>query len=193
MYTPIFGSEPVDNIMLDLETLDTATTAVVVSIGAVAFNPRSKELGPTLYLELTNDLVAQQKRGCTISSDTVVWWMRQGAQARALFDEGDPAISSKVSTREALELFSKFITDNGGHKAKVWGNGADFDNIILGNLYKAFGMPVPWSYSRNRCFRTMKALGSSKYTRYGVHHNALDDAITQAKHLQEITACLTSR
>lgn len=193
MYTPIFGSEPVDNIMLDLETLDTTSTAVVISIGAVAFNPRSKELGPTLYLELTNDLVAQQKRGCTISANTVVWWMRQGNQARMLFAEGPPDDPKQVSTREALERFSEFVTNNGGHKAKIWGNGADFDNIILGNLYKAFGMPVPWSYSRNRCFRTMKALGPAKYTRYGVHRNALDDAITQAKHLQEITACLRSR
>jgi hypothetical protein len=195
MYTPIFGEEPVDNIMLDLETLDTTSTAVVVSIGAVAFNPRSNKLGAKLYLEMTNDLNAQQKRGCTISGDTVVWWMRQGAQARLLFAEGDPATSSKVSTLEALELFSKFVTDNGGNRAKIWGNGADFDNIILGNLYKAFDMPMPWSFSRNRCFRTAKniGIGPQKFTRYGVPHNALDDAITQAKHLQEITACLTSR
>ena len=192
MYTPVFGAEPIDNIMLDLETLDTTPTAVVVSIGAVAFNPRSKELGSTLYVEMTNDLNAQQKRGCTLSADTVVWWMRQGAQARILFAEGDPATSNKVSTLEALELFSKFVTDNGGNKAKIWGNGADFDNIILGNLYKAFDMPLPWSYSRNRCFRTVKniGVGPHKFVRHGVHHNALDDAITQAKHLQEITACL---
>ena len=69
----------------------------------------------------------------------------------------------------------------------------DFDNIILGSLYDAFGLRKPWSYSR---YRTVKNLGIGPRTpkvREGVHHNALDDAITQARHLQEIFACLKPR
>jgi hypothetical protein len=183
------------HIMLDLETLDTSPTSVVVSIGAVAFDLENPILGQTLYLELSNDLAAQQKRGCTISADTVVWWMQQNLAARNVFEKKHADDTSRVSTHEALELFSQFITDNGGNKARIWGNGADFDNIILGNLYSVYGMPRPWSYSRNRCFRTVKNehIGPDKFERHGTHHHALHDAITQTKHLQEIMAWKRSR
>jgi 3' exoribonuclease, RNase T-like len=179
------------HIMLDLETLDISPTSVVVSIGAVAFDLENPILGQTLYLELSNDLDSQQKRGCTISAETVVWWMQQDWAARNVFGKTSADDSSRVSTHEALELFSQFITDNGGNKARIWGNGADFDNVILGHLYSVYGMPRPWSYARNRCFRTIKNehAGSDKFVRHGTHHHALDDAISQAKHLQEIMAC----
>jgi len=34
---------------------------------------------------------------------------------------------------------------------------------------------------------------NTKLDRQGVHHNALDDAATQARHLQEIYACHLSQ
>lgn len=195
IHTPIFGPNLMNDIMIDLETLDTCETSVVTSIGAVAFDPYTKELGPTFYVELMDDLAIQQANGCTISADTVRWWMDQGAQAKQLFSYTPAPHIRRVKTLEALELFSQFVTDNGGNRAEIWGNGADFDNVILGNLYRAMKVPRPWSYSRNRCFRTVKSMGigPTKYVRHGVHHNALDDAVTQAKHLQEIFACLRTR
>lgn len=177
------------HIMVDLETLDTTPSAVVTSIGAVAFDPYSKELGDNFYLELTDDLAVQQERGRTISADTVVWWMRQGQAAQQLFA---PRSGSAVrcSTASALTHFTDFVRLNGGKDAKLWGNGADFDNVILGSLYKSFGVNKPWSYGNNRCFRTIKNLKGAPGSpdRVGVHHNALDDAVTQALHLQKIMA-----
>lgn len=182
-----------NNIMLDLETLDTISSAIVVSIGAVAFDPYSDAIGPTFYAELTDDLRTQQRYDRTISADTVVWWMRQGQAAQQLFI---PSFSSangvRTTTFEALENFASFIEANGGRDSEIWGNGADFDNVILGSLYEDFGIKRPWSYSRNRCFRTMKNISGvpHKTERFGVHHNALDDAITQVEHLQKINAHL---
>lgn len=178
-----------NNIMLDLETLDTISSAIVVSIGAVAFDPYSNAIGPTFYAELTDNLRTQQKYGRTISADTVVWWMRQGQAAQQLFI---PSFSSgngvRTTTFEALERFAGFVEDNGADRVELWGNGADFDNMILGSLYDSFGQKKPWSYSRNRCFRTMKNHPDAPPLpgRLGVHHNALDDAMTQAVHLQTI-------
>ena len=56
-------------------------------------------------------------------------------------------------------------------------------------------MLKPWSYGKNRCYRTMKRIFGENVplVRQGVHHNGLDDAITQAVHLQEIFACVTRR
>lgn len=180
------------HIMLDLETLDTTSSAVVISIGAVAFDPRTNALGDKFYVEMTEDIAAQQARGRTISGDTVRWWMQQDVQAKRVFSESIDGVD-RVNTFEALSRFGLFVAANGDRDVELWGNGADFDNIILGSLYDAFGLRKPWSYGRNRCYRTMKNIGIGPrrpQVREGVHHNALDDAITQAVHLQEIFACL---
>ena len=184
-----------NHIMLDIETLDTTSNAMVLSIGAVAFDPFSKELGEKFYVEFTHDLDAQQRMGRTISADTVVWWMQQGAAAKQVFADLAPEGVRRVSTAQGLAEFASFVARNGGKEAQLWGNGADFDNVIVGSLYGAFGLVKPWSYSRNRCFRTIKRLFGEnlKIERQGTHHNGLDDAITQAVHLQEIFACMTSR
>lgn len=182
-----------NHIMLDLETLDTTSSAVVISIGAVAFDPHTKELGEKFYVEFTTDLQAQQRLGRTISADTVTWWMQQGAAAKQIFADPAPEGVRRVSTAQGLAEFASFVARHGGKKVELWGNGADFDNVIIGSLFDTFGLVKPWSYSRNRCYRTMKNLGIGPrrpLVREGTHHNALDDAITQAVHLQEIFACL---
>lgn len=182
-----------NSIMLDLETLDTAPSAVVLSIGAVAFNPKSQALGDRFYVEMTDDIAAQQAHGRTMSGDTVRWWMQQDILAKQVFQTPAPIGVERISTHEALARFDLFVAANGGRDAEIWGNGADFDNVVLGSLYEAFGFRKPWSYSRNRCYRTMKNIGvgpDKPVVRAGVHHNALDDALTQAVHLQQIFACL---
>ena len=184
------------HIMLDLETLDTASSAVVISIGAVAFDPETSALGDKFYVEMTEDIAAQQARGRTISGDTVRWWMQQDVLAKRVFSVPPPDGVERVNTFEALARFSLFVAANGGRDVELWGNGADFDNTILGSLYDAFGFRKPWSYSRNRCYRTMKNIGIGPrrpQAREGIYHNALDDAITQAIHLQDIFACLKPR
>lgn len=184
------------HIMLDLETLDTVSSAVVLSIGAVVFDPETDALGDKFYVEMTEDTGTQQALGRTISGDTVRWWMHQDELAKRVFSVPAPGGVERVNTPEALSRFSHFVAANGDRDVEVWGNGADFDNIILGSLYDKFGLRKPWSYSRNRCYRTMKNLGigpRKPQARVGVYHNALDDAVTQAVHLQEIFACLRSR
>lgn len=184
------------HIMLDLETLDTTPSAVVISIGAVAFDPKTYALGDKFYVETTGDIAAQQARGRTISGDTVRWWMQQDVLAKHVFSVPPLDGVERANTFEALSRFGLFVAANGDRDVELWGNGADFDNIILGSLYDAFGLRKPWSYSRNRCYRTMKNIGIGPrrpQVREGVHHNALDDAITQAVHLQEIFACLKPR
>ena len=104
--------------------------------------------------------------------------------------------TGKPYTIADFDGLSLFVAANGDRDVELWGNGADFDNTILGSLYDAFGLRKPWSYSRNRCYRTMKNIGigpRKPQVREGIYHNALDDAITQAIHLQDIFACLKPR
>lgn len=173
------------HIMLDLETLDTAPSAVILSIGAVKFDPNTFEATDDFYAVL--DLDSQVERGRTISPSTVIWWMRQADAARAALHT--PKEVSLVN--EVLTDFARWIDDPSG----LWGNGADFDNVLLASLYKSFGIKQPWSHRANRCYRTMKAVmeancseGLMPYEgRSGVYHNALDDARTQLQRLAALS------
>jgi exodeoxyribonuclease VIII len=93
-----------------------------------------------------------------------------------------------ASLTAALAAFSGWLMEQSNLKSvRVWGNGSDFDNAILACAYKAVEQPVPWQFWNNRCYRTIKNLFPSiKMIRGGVHHNALDDAKSQARHAQLI-------
>jgi hypothetical protein len=162
--------------MLDLETLSTKSNAAIVSIGAVAFD----ESGVTdQKFYITIDPASCEKAGMHVSASTFIWWMQQSDEARAQFKTGG------VPLTEALFKFAAWCKEN--NIDEMWGNGADFDCVILGSAYEACDMKKPWSYSKNRCFRTLKSristtIANDMWTRYatGTHHNALDDAVRQA-------------
>lgn len=177
------------HIMLDLETISTDSDAVVVAIGAVKFDPYGTGVIQTFY-RVPNDWADQQSRGRSVNADTVAWWLKQSDAARAALTS--PLEEHSAPTAQILGEFTEFCE---GSDVQMWGNGADFDCIILGSLYGSYGRRKPWTYSNNRCFRTMKNIvkGVQRPARVGVHHNALDDARTQALHLQEIFKCLRSQ
>lgn len=172
------------SVMIDLETLDTDSSAVVVAVGAVEFDPYNHRIGNTFY-RVINDWSCQQRKGRTISGDTVCWWMEQSEDARKAITH--PSAKDSCSTFTMLREFNEFLDGFAGD-VEIWGNGADFDNVILGGLYKAYGVQRPWSYSTNRCYRTIKNLAKNRGIilpeRQGTHHNALDDALHQARCLQ---------
>ena len=166
------------DVMLDIETLDTAPTSSILSIGACVFND----------LVVTNErfyIVADRKScrylGLTESQSTIEWWEKQGEKAQRVFSEDN------VPIIDALAEFSNWLGSLGGIKSiKMWGNGPDFDNVIVANAYKQAGIKLPWLFYNNRCHRTAKAMFevpgvTCQLPRAGVHHNALDDAVYQAQ------------
>jgi hypothetical protein len=79
-------------------------------------------------------------------------------------------------------------------EVNVWGNGAAFGNVILRSAYAACGLLPPWEFWNDRCYRTLKNLRPDiKLERSGTHHNALDDAITQAEHAVVILSALKEK
>lgn len=165
------------HIMLDLETLGTSAKAVIVAIGAVAFDLEDDSVYETFYL--TVDAKSGVQAGLVMDPDTVVWWLQQSEQAREIFKGTSQGLST------ALNLFSAWVKEVG--PVGVWGNGVDFDNVIIMNSYLALGMKMPYRYSKNRCFRTMRGLFPTEgVVREGTHHNAVDDAVFQMKVLKEI-------
>lgn len=176
------------NVMLDLETLGSSNKTVVVSIGAVYFDPNSDELGPTFYSEMIDDLSSQTKAGRILESGSVLWWMQQPDDARAVFEQ-HLRTSARRTTTDTLDQFRAYLQP-AENELCLWGNGADFDNAILGSLYEDMKIKRPWSFSQNRCYRTMRSLRRTKKfvkpNREGIRHHALDDAVFQAQMLQAI-------
>lgn len=175
-----------NHVMLDLETLDTTPSAVIVSIGACRFDPNTGEVGEKFYAILDRD--SQTLMGRTSSDSTLKWWNEPGqAEARKVFEE------PVTEVRRALHDFSNFLPlDVGG----IWGNGAAFDNVILWHAFRQFGLDLP-PFWTDRCFRTIKALGKANGIEpppfRGTAHNALDDAVHQAQHLGVISQALGMR
>lgn len=183
-----------DHIMLDLETLGTGSNAVIASIGAVAFqfDPKRPLIGDKFYA-VTPDWDTQREKGRVITGNTVAWWLQQSESAiRGILVSPDLSTPSDTMF-SALGRFSNFVRQF--DKPCIWGNGADFDNVILGSMYDTYGLAKPWSYGRNRCYRTVNSAITLPPTirevkRVGTHHNALDDAIYQTVRLLAINDAL---
>jgi exodeoxyribonuclease VIII len=165
------------HIMLDLETMGTRPDAPIVAIGAVAFD---KDGITSPFYEVI-DLAWAVRDGATMSPETVIWWLKQPDEARA-------AITRRgIEPKVALERFRRFVDLHGGDG--MWGNGATFDNVILSETYLRLGMKAPWPFWTDRCYRTIKSVFPAvEMERSGTHHNALDDARSQAEHLIAISA-----
>ena len=167
------------HIMLDAETLGTVADACILSIGAVRFDLDSDKLDDAgFYASISIDSNLEHKR--RIQEDTLIWWMKQGESAQGVFHE------SKQTLRNALTDLSDWI---GADDCHVWSNGADFDLPMLAHAFTQVGLDVPWKFWNSNCFRTYKKLPGAKLIKIpfdGVKHNALFDAVHQARMLQAI-------
>lgn len=172
--------------MIDLETLGTTADAVICSIGAVKFDLSSDAIDDNGFYasaSINSNLETHRR----IQEDTLMWWLKQPAEAQSVFYE------TKSSLRSCLEELSDWL---GNSNFFVWSNGADFDLPMLAHAYSQHSMEVPWKFWNSRCFRTYKNLPQASQASFaptGVKHNALTDAFNQAKHLQAIHAVVSGR
>lgn len=168
------------DLMVDTETLGLPPTGALVAIGAVWFDLHTCTLGPTF--SRTINLVSSVAGGGTMSAGTVLWWLRQGDEARkAVAYGGEPL-------EVVLHDFSAWIKETCRvEDVRPWFNSPVFDGAIVSGAYKRAGIPQPWRWSNERDFRTVRALNPQ--VEYDTDkkgsgaHNALADAIFQAEHL----------
>ncbi len=183
--------QPIDyvHVMVDLETMGKKHNAPIVAIGAVVFDPATGSIGESFYKVVC--LESSVNWGAVIDPSTVIWWLKQSSEARSAIVNDDA-----IPLQDALLQFREFVSDNvagGSKKAQVWGNGASFDNSILRSSYDCIAEYYPWEYWNDRDVRTMVELGQAisfapKTTIpfEGARHNALADAIHQARYVSAI-------
>ncbi|EHY9890541.1 3'-5' exoribonuclease [Escherichia coli] len=171
------------HLMIDLETMGKNPDAPVNAIAGKFFDPVTGEMGPEFSKTL--DL---ETAGGVIDRDTIKWWLKQSREAQSAI------LTNEIPLDDALLQFREFIAENSGEFfVQVWGNGANFDNVILRRSYERQGIPCPWRYNNDRDVRTMVALGlvidfdaRTTIPFEGERHNALHDARYQAKYVSAI-------
>jgi hypothetical protein len=170
--------------MWDLETMGIRPNSIVLSVGLVIFDPLTFEKIAEFYSPISREDC--EFFGLVTDQSTIDWWNREkirNPEAAKVIDAAEskdaPCIIDVLIQID--ELFAK-------HKVStVWGNGSDFDNVLMTNLYHAVDRPRPWEFFRNRCYRTIKSIFDGvKIQKHGIQHNALADAIQQFEHLAAI-------
>ena len=171
------------HLMIDLETMGKNPDAPINALAGKFFDPATGEMGPEF--SKTIDL---ETAGGVIDRDTIKWWLKQSREAQSAI------LTDEIPLDDALLQLREFIDENSGEFfVQVWGNGANFDNVILRRSYERQRIPCPWRYTNDRDVRTMVALGlvmdfdaRSVITFEGERHNALHDARYQAKYVSAI-------
>lgn len=166
-------------VMLDLETLGTSPDCVILTLGAIKFNPfGDSEPGPGIYLRL--DIEEQLAMGRTTLDSTIEWWAKQDPAVReeALGENGH-----RYKVNELRKELNKFLVG----VDHIWAQGPAFDIVILENLYRSKSWPFPWHYWQIRDSRTLFGVhGDPREPGRDQAHNALMDCYYQAKSVQKI-------
>ena len=165
------------NIMVDLETMGQSSKAAIVAIGACKFDPEKEGIDATFFEVV--DLATSVQVGLEMDASTVLWWLGQGEPARkALLVEKPTAIW------QALAEFTKFCSG----VEYIWSHGSTFDCMILEQAYRLLKKPCPFEHKQMRDTRTVfgpPVLPEALiFTKEGIEHHALDDAVSQAKAVQ---------
>ena len=162
--------------MLDLETLATSPDSVILTFGAVKFDPFNTEQDFDTGLYCRIDVDEQISLGRQVDQGTVNWWGSQNEEVR----EEALGEHDRISLEQFTQSLNRFVVGAN----RIWAQGPVFDIVILENLYRQLGKPTPWPYYLIRDSRTLlKALGDTR-TPGTMLHNALADCVSQAQAIQ---------
>lgn len=156
--------------MIDIETLSLDTDAVILSIGAVAFDRNI--IGDTF--ERSINISSNLDHDRSIEGDTLEWWLQQDTEATDVLVGGkdlEPALVEFVTWYDEIGF------------DEVWANSPSFDCTKLEHAFDSLGLETPWTYDEKRDYRTLRNLPldvDPDVDFDGTEHNALDDALYQA-------------
>lgn len=153
-------------ISLDLETLDTATSTVILEIGITVGTLKGEVVEQFRMFPSVDE---QLHEGRTVSGSTILWWF--GQDSAAIASQGAAKRSPLVEVRRELATFlAKY---DGSY---VLGNAPGFDCDIIGDFLGG----KPWKYSNERDVRTARMLVPQE-ARFDnkAKHNALADSEAQ--------------
>lgn len=180
MHPPVYFMK---DIMVDIETLGTLPGSAILSIGAVAFDAETGEMGDEFLAKISP--VSCSDFGMSVDMKTITWWMQQEDAARI------EAFSGKLSIDTALFNFEEFLARR--TVARLWAKPPSFDLVLIEDAYKRVSISLPWHYRSPRCVRTIMDVAGFEYGHTLPSHTALDDAKAQAIMVIESYALIRQR
>lgn len=191
---------PVAHLMTDIETLSVPykgkfncqiLTIAIVPMG-ILFNQI-----PNCYIKINpkkDDRFYQDEK-------TLTWWNEQNEKTKNEAFSGTMSHEQaadvllaywdlckqkiiEINSKRALSNLKPFPLDIG-----FWGNGNDFDNSIISSWLEILERPVPWTYWNSHSMRTALFLNPQLkrvFPSDSESHNALKDAICQAKSINQL-------
>ncbi|WP_221072829.1 3'-5' exonuclease [Vibrio alfacsensis] len=178
------------NVTIDLETLDTETTAKILSIGVVPWNPGEQvsfqelcERESSLYIKI-DQASFYAFPAFTESAGTIEFWDKQGEQARHVLEPDVNDVLIEKALEQLKAHLKQWVEPLRRDQGLVFCRGYDFDGGILEHAFQQCGITPPWGYNRFRCVRTV--IDTIANTRNGyvtgaepegfIKHHALHDA-----------------
>lgn len=167
------------DVMLDIETLSTRPESVILTLGAVKFDPFASDVDTESGLYLRINVDEQINLGRHVQQETVDWWGKQTEDVR----EEALGEHERTDLNDTLDQLNRFLVG----VENIWCQGPAFDIVILENLYRQMERPTPWQFWQIRDSRTLFAVHGDprKKDRHGAH-NALIDCYYQATAVQQI-------
>lgn len=177
--------------VVDIETLGKEADAVIGSIGVVIVDVTQLQAIDEFYCRVSLE------QGRSRDDDTLAFWERQRVESPAAWEEifGN---AGRLFLVDALRALSGFLSRHfsGVAAVELMGNGSEFDNVLLADAYRQWGVEQPWLFRGNQSLRTVVWMGRSllgidpKYQLpfEGARHHALHDARHEAAYLIDILA-----
>lgn len=193
------------DLMIDLETLGRSPGSVILSIGAVYFNPIIPHMwvDPDQKFYRVISIESSLAFGLKIEGETLAWWFNQSKEAIKAATHNPQHIDN------VLRDFSGFYCSG----IRIWSRGRGFDLSLLRAAYEQMGSSTPWTHRDERCARTpldmIERLTGVKIAPHTfdlpfalVKHHALDDAIRQtyeicnayqylSKNMKTVLSCIS--
>jgi hypothetical protein len=163
--------------MLDIETLGEGSSSVIISIGAVLFDPyEGPSPDPDARFRINIDVQSSLNYGLKVTGATLKWWVDK---KWATLSE---MLNNTVNLPSALNRFREWLEKHGGKKLYMWGRSPRFDEGRLQDAYYAIGQTEPWDFRKEMCVRTIMELvpGIWETTPQATEvHNPESDALKQ--------------
>lgn len=179
------------DLMLDLETLGTNPGCVITQIGVAAFDaakpaPEGIDTAKLIHVAPQSCL----DFGMHVSWDTIAWWLTQNEEARIAMASKSP----RWSLPDALKTLDEWVIHYCNNGFRIWGNGSNFDVVLIEDAYRRVKRQVPWAFRNIRDMRTIVDLCPPDLkVQPEIAHNAAADAKAQALIVQNCFEWLAAR
>ena len=165
---------------IDIEALGPNSGAVVLSLGAVSFDPHGNYIGSQFPFHVNIDITNSLQLGMHVDGDTIYWWLDRDTRSRNALAKPEPVLAE--TALEDLHCWYKMH-----HCVAAWSH--RFDMELLGAYSARLAIKLPWSHRQELCIRTrFEAAAKFGYMPEKVRdkdkHHPVYDATRQAKQIQ---------